>query len=71
VVIKRSHKKLYCYTVSAQYDKGVSTPAVGASLRAGSKRALIGKKGRACLRAHAGSLVRATLKGTVRSNTLP
>lgn len=71
VAVKRSHKKLYCYGVKAEDDKGVSTPAVGAVLRAGSKRAVIGTKGRACLRAHAGSLVRATLDGAVRSNVLP
>ena len=68
---KRSHESLYCYTVSAQDDNGASTPAVGAVLRAGSRRAATGKKGRACLRAHAGSLVRATLNGAVRSNALP
>jgi hypothetical protein len=68
---KRSHKKLYCYTVTAQDDKGVSTPAVGALLRAGSRRAVAAKNGRACLGAHIGSLVRATLSGAVRSNSLP
>ena len=69
--LKRSHKKLYCYTVSAQDDKGVSTPAVGAVLRAGSRRAVVAKNGRACLGAHTGSLVRATLSGAVRSNAMP
>ncbi|MGC9974468.1 MAG: DUF4430 domain-containing protein [Gaiellaceae bacterium] len=69
--VRRSQKKLYCYAVSAQDDKGVSTPAVGALIRAGSKQAFIGEKGRACLRAHTGSLVRATLSGAVRSNALP
>ena len=68
---KRSRKRLYCYAVSAQDDKGASTPAVGAVVRAGSKRAVAGAKGRACLRAHNGSLVRATLSGAVRSNALP
>jgi Domain of unknown function (DUF4430) len=68
--VKRTHKRLYCYTVLAQDEKGTSTPAIGAALLAGSKRAVIGKKGRACLGAHAGSLVRATLSGAVRSNAL-
>jgi hypothetical protein len=68
---KRSRKTLYCYTVSAQDDKGASTPAVGALIRAGSKRAVVTKNGRACLGAHTGTLVRATLSGAVRSNALP
>ena len=68
--VRRSHKKLYCYAVSAQDDKGVSTPALGAVLRAGSGRALKTKKARACLGAHNGLLVRATLSGAVRSNAL-
>jgi hypothetical protein len=69
--VKRSHEKLYCYAVSAQDDKGSSTPAVGAVLRAGSRRAVKTKNGRACLRAHSGSLVRATLSGAIRSNAMP
>ncbi len=69
--VRRSHKKLYCYAVSAQDDKGVSTRALGAVLRVGSRRAVKTKKGRACIRAHAGSLVWATLRGAVRSNALP
>jgi len=69
--VKRSHEKLYCYAVSAQDDKGASTLAVGAVLNAGSRRAVIAKNGRACLGAHTGSLVRATLSGAVRSNVLP
>ena len=68
--VRRSHKKLSCYAVSAQDDKGVSTPALGAVLRAGSGRAVKTKKARACLGAHSGSLVRATLSGAVRSNAL-
>ena len=71
VRVRRSHKKLYCYAVLAQDDKGVSTPALGALLRAGSGRAVKTKNGRACLRAHQGLLVRATLSGAVRSNSLP
>jgi hypothetical protein len=70
VRVRRSHKKLYCYAVSAQDDKGVSTRALGAVLRAGSGRAVKTKKARACLGAHNGSLVRATLSGAVRSNAL-
>ncbi len=69
--VKRSHKKLYCYTVSAQDDKGASTPAVGAVLSAGSRRAVTTKNGRACLGAHTGSLARATLSGAIRSNAMP
>jgi hypothetical protein len=69
--VKRTHKRLYCYTVLAQDDKGVSTPALGAVIRAGSGKAAKTKNGRACLGAHRGSLVRATLSGDVRSNTLP
>jgi Domain of unknown function (DUF4430) len=68
---RRIHEKLSCYTVSAQDDKGVSTPALGAILRAGSGRAVKTKNGRACLLEHRGSLVRATLSGAVRSNALP
>ena len=69
--VRRSHKKLTCYAVSAQDDKGVSTPALGAVLRAGSGRAVKTKNARACISAHGGSLVRATLSGVVRSNALP
>jgi hypothetical protein len=68
--VRRSHKKLFCYAVSAQDDKGVSTPALGAVLRAGSGRAVKTKKARACLGGHNGLLVRATLSGAVRSNAL-
>ena len=67
--VKRTHKQLYCYTVSTQDDKGVSTPAPGAVIRAGSGKAVKTKKGRACLGVHH-SLVRATLSGAVRSNAL-
>ena len=67
--VRRTHKKLYCYTVSAQDDKGVSTPAPGAVIRAGSGKAVKTKQGRACLGVHH-SLVRATLSGAVRSNVL-
>jgi len=68
---KRTHKQLYCYSVSAQDDKGVSSTALGAVIRAGSGRAVKTKDGRACLGVHKGLTVRATLDGAVRSNTLP
>lgn len=67
--VKRTHKKLYCYRVTAQDDKGVSTPALGAVIRAGSGKAVKTKQGRGCLGAHR-SLVRATLSGAVRSNAI-
>ncbi len=41
---RRSHEKLSCYAVSAQDDKGVGTPAAGALVRAGSRRAVIGEE---------------------------
>ena len=69
--VRRSHRTLYCYAVSAQDDKGVGTPALGAVLRAGSGPAVRTKEGRGCLKVHTGSLVRATLSGAVRSNALP
>ena len=68
---RRSHKSLYCYAVSAQDDKGATSPAVGAVLRVGSGAAIKTKHGRACLGAHTRLLVRATLSGAVRSNSLP
>jgi hypothetical protein len=68
---KRRHEELSCYAVTAQDDKGVSTPAAGAILHAGADRALKTTNGRGCLGPHTGSLVRATLTGAVRSNALP
>jgi hypothetical protein len=67
---KRKHAKLYCYSVSAQDDKGVAGPAGGALLHIGSKRIARMKNGRACVGPHRGLLVRATLAGAVRSNSL-
>ena len=67
---KRTHTKLYCYAAVARDDKGVSTPAAGAVLHIGSKRAVKTSNGRACVGAHRGLLVQATLSGTVRSNKL-
>jgi Domain of unknown function (DUF4430) len=69
--VQRSHKKLYCYAVLAQDGKGARTTALGAVLRTESGRPVKTKQGRACLGAHNGSLVRATLSGAVRSNALP
>lgn len=60
-----------CYTVVAQDDNGRTTPAVGAVLRVGSRRAVPTRNGRACIGPHTGLLVRATLGGAVRSNALP
>ncbi len=60
-----------CYTVRQQDDKGASTPAVGAVLHVGSRRALQTRLGRACIGPHRGLLVRATLADAVRSNALP
>jgi hypothetical protein len=68
---KRAHRKLYCYRVWAQDDKGKSALALGSVIRAGTGKAVKTKKGRACLGAHRGSTVRATLSGAVRSNALP
>jgi hypothetical protein len=67
---KRTHAKLYCYAAVAQDDKGVSTPAKGAVLHVGSKRAAKTGEGRACIGTHHGLLVQATLVGAVRSNKL-
>jgi hypothetical protein len=67
--------KAPCYRVHAQDDNGNLTAALGAVLHVGSKRtvktqgstqAAVG-----CVGPHRGLLVRATLDGAVRSNTLP
>ena len=57
-----------CYRVLAQDDAGKTRPARGAVLRVGV-RAVRARTGSACLGPHRG-LVRATLKGAVRSNAL-
>jgi hypothetical protein len=67
---KRKHLKRYCYAAFAQDDKAVSVPARGAVLRIGKKSAVKTRKGRACIGAHRGLLVQATLAGAVRSNRL-
>jgi hypothetical protein len=64
-------KRGRCYTVLQQDDTGVTTPAVGAQLRVGSRRTVPTSKGRACIGPHKGLLVRGTLGGAVRSNALP
>jgi hypothetical protein len=60
-----------CYTAQTQDDAGKTTPANGATLRVGSRRGVAMPRGRACIGAHRGLLVRATLDGAVRSNALP
>ena len=67
---RRTHAKLYCYAAVAQDDRGAITPANGAVLHVGSKRAVKTGKGRACVGPHRGLLVQATLSGAVRSNKL-
>jgi len=67
---KRRHSKLRCYAAFTEDDKGVSTPAKGAVLHVGSKRAVKARNGRACFGSHRGLLVQATLSGAVRSNRL-
>jgi len=63
-----------CYTVVAFDDNGTSTAPVGTVLHVGSKRTVqtqgaAGSVG-ACVGAHKGLLVRATLDGAIRSNAL-
>ena len=57
-----------CYTVAKQDDKGVETPAVGATLLVDG-RSVKTSGGRACPGPHKG-FVRATLEGAIRSNAL-
>ena len=68
LVLRRSGR---CYTALAQDDAGKTSPASGATLHVGSRRTVALPNGRACLAAHRGQLVRATLEGAVRSNALP
>jgi hypothetical protein len=70
VLEKRRHSRLYCYAAFAQDDRGANTPAKGAVLHVGSKRAVKTANGRACVWSHRGLLVQATLVGAVRSNKL-
>jgi hypothetical protein len=59
-----------CYAAFAQDDRGVETPAAGATLHVGGKRTVAAASGRACVGPHRGLLVRATLAGAIRSNAL-
>jgi hypothetical protein len=68
LVLKQT--KLNCYAATLQDDNGAETPAAGAVLHVGSKRAVPTPGGAACVGKHAGLLVRATLGGAVRSNAL-
>jgi len=62
------HGKRDCYRVQAQDDAGKTRAARGAVLHVDG-RAVRARTGSACVSAHRG-LVRATLKGAVRSNAL-
>jgi hypothetical protein len=62
--------KANCYAAFLQDDKGAQTAAEGAALHVGSKRSVSTSGGAACVGAHRGLLVRATLQGAVRSNAL-
>jgi hypothetical protein len=66
LVLRRA--KRGCYRVLAQDDAGKARPARGAVLHVGG-RAFRARTGSACIGPHRG-LVRATLKGAVRSNAL-
>jgi hypothetical protein len=68
LVLKRT--KPGCYAAFLDDDKGALTPAAGATLHVGSKRTVSTSAGTACVGAHRGLLVRATLEGAVRSNAL-
>jgi hypothetical protein len=68
LVLKRTGARP-CYRVLAQDDNGKSRAARGALLHAGS-RSIRTRAGFACVGRHRG-LVRATLKGAVRSNAVP
>ena len=57
-----------CYRVLAEDDSGKTSPAVGAVLRVG-RRSVKTRNGRACIGRHRG-LVRATLRGAIRSNAV-
>lgn len=66
LVLKKTKRS--CYRVLAQDDAGKTKPARGALLHVG-RRTVRAKSGSACVGRHNG-LVRATLKGAVRSNAL-
>jgi hypothetical protein len=73
LVLSRAGRR--CYRVQAQDDTGKLTPAVGAVLHVGSRRAVATQGSTqfatGCVGRHPGLLVRATLAGAVRSNALP
>ena len=67
-LVLRAGAKRGCYRVFAQDDTGKTKPARGARLHVG-RRTVLARTGSACIGRHRG-LVRATLKGAVRSNAL-
>ena len=67
LVLRRASRG--CYRVQAQDDAGKTSTARGAVLRVDG-RLVRARTGSACVGAHRG-LVRATLKGAVRSNAVP
>jgi hypothetical protein len=67
LVLRRASRG--CYRVLAQDDAGKTSTARGAVLRVDG-RLVRARTGSACVGAHRG-LVRATLKGAVRSNAVP
>jgi hypothetical protein len=75
LVLERVPRQANCYRVYAEDDNGVRTAALGAILRAGSRRPVhtqgSGQVAVGCVGKHKGLLVRATLAGAVRSNALP
>jgi hypothetical protein len=58
-----------CYAVASVDDAGARRPAARAVLRVDGRRVTTNAQGRACIGRHVG-LVRATLAGAVRSNTV-
>jgi Domain of unknown function (DUF4430) len=66
LVLQRTKRS--CYRVLAQNDAGKTNPARGAVLHVGH-RTVRARSGSACVGRHSG-LVRAALKGAVRSNAL-
>src|SRR4051812_12861304 len=65
LVLERAGRQANCYRVYSQDDNGVRTAAVGATLRAGSRRGVstqgAGQAAVGCVGKHKGLLVRATL----------
>jgi Domain of unknown function (DUF4430) len=75
LVLERGGRQANCYRVYAEDDNGLRTAAIGATLRAGSRRPVAtqgsGQAAVGCVGKHKGLLVRATLGGAIRSNALP